>query len=702
MSEQNETLRTDRAATGGMSDELRESLRLREEVCRKLEELASATVEDYPAAMEALRGEWNALQAVPPEYAEILDKRFAEAEKTAEAAAATAAERRRKHLAKIQESATLHEELEKLLAAGELVVFDEVAALEKKWNEITAGLSAEESASETFLAKFQPLKERMTAEAEADKTRAETADKLTTELIELTAGEDMDKLKERKAAIETEYAAIGRVPKNAANQYNEAHRRAAVKLAQHYETLDLARWESYTLKQDICNELDRMVEVPEAELSKAAKRLQELREKWKQLGSVPKSKADEINPRYLEVTRKLQHRIDEYYANLRQQHRQAAAAKQELCDKAAALIESTEWNVTATAFKELQATWKTIPGAGAQEKALFAAFRASADQFFNARSAWFDERNSKFEQIAERKQALVAEAEKLAEEQSGESPAAVQHAKQLRADFMAIGRAGRAESELLEKFNTALDKFFSGRREAFAEREDQARKLIAEIDALTANPEDTAAAQTRYRAIRRELKELGCRKTFSAEIKAGEKFEAALGTVRSRQLTDKLTLAKSVSRSLATVWDEIKAGETPDESRLAIEHLGQFPKLATAAKLLGEAAAGDEKAKEKLANTFESAAAERNRICSELEKLVGIESKEEAAPAAANDAAALAAELTAAIFGNFAASNARAAEREKAVDPKQLLADFVNAGLLETAELEASFERFDTANGKVR
>ena len=703
MSEQIENPQTDRAASGGMSGELREHLHRREEVCRKLEELPAAAVEDYPAELEALRSAWNAEPEVPPEYAEILNKRFLAAEKAAEAAAAEAAERQRRHLAKIQQSAELHLELDKLIAAGELVVPAEVAALEKKWTEITSGLSEEESAAAAFLEKFTPLKERMAAEEAADQARSEAAAKLTEELIALTAGEDMDLLKDRKTAIETEYAAIGKVAKAAADRYNDAHRKAAAKLAQHYETLDLARWESFTLKQDLCNELDRLAELPESELPKAAKRLQELREKWKQLGAVPKSKADEINPRYLEATRKLQHRVDEYYAGLRQQHRQAAAAKQELCDKAAALADSTEWNATAAAFKELQTAWKAIPGAGAQEKTLFATFRASADKFFNARSAWFDERNAKFEEIAEAKRKLLAEAEQLAEQQSGESPAAVQRAKQLRAEFMAAGRAGRAESELDEKFNTALDKFFSGRREAFAGREEQARKLVAEIDALTANPGDAAAAESRYRAIRRELRELGCRKTFQSEIKAGEQFEGAIAAARSRQLIDKLTLAKDAARALAAAWETVKSGGALAEGQLAVENLDGFPKLATAARLIGEAAAGDEKAKEKLAKSFETAAEERGRIAAELEKLVGIESKEEApASSAADDALSLAAELTAAIAGNFAASSARAEAREKTIDPKQLLAEFVNAGLVEADALEASFERFDNAYGKVR
>lgn len=93
--------------------------------------------------------------------------------------------------------------------------------------------------------------------------------------------------------------------------------------------------------------------------------------------------------------------------------------------------------------------------------------------------------------------------------------------------------AGRAEHELSEKFNAALDKFFSGRREAFAGREEQAKKLVAEIDALGRRPDRYAAADARYRAIRRELRELSCRKTYPAEIKAGERFEAALGAARA-------------------------------------------------------------------------------------------------------------------------------------------------------------------------
>ena len=193
---------------------------------------------------------------------------------------------------------------------------------------------------------------------------------------------------------------------------------------------------------------------------------------------------------------------------------------------------------------------------------------------------------------------------------------------------------------------------------------------------------------------------LGNARKLIERVKAGEKFENALAAARSRVIADKLTLAKSIARSLASAWEEVKAGTPLAEGRLAIDHLDRFPKLAAAAALIGQAAAGDDKAKAKLLKSFESAAAEHKRIISELEKLVGIESPGESKPAV-DDALALAAELTAAIAGNFAASSAHES-RPKSIDPKQLLAEFANAGLLERDALEASFERFDNAYGKIR
>lgn len=692
MSEQNEIHQTGRPAVGGISDTLREQLHRREAVCEELEQLPARTVEDYPAEIARITAEFEALPPLPPEYAEILEKRFAAAVKEAERAAAENAERLAQRAAKLEECARLSTELDTLIAGAELVTLGEVEKLEKKWNECLKSVDPEAVDAAGFAARFEPLKARILAEAEADRLRGEQAEKLAAELAELTAGEDMARLQERKTAIEAEYAALGSVPKAAADKYNAAHRAAGTKLAQHYETLDLARWESYTLKLDLCAELDRLLALPDAELPKAARTLHELRDKWKGLGGVPKSKSEEINARYLETTRKLQHRVDEYYARLRQEQRQAAAAKQALVERAVALADSTEWNATAEAFKALQAEWKRLPGAGSAEKNLYAAFRAPADKFFSARSAYFDERNKKFDAAAEAKRALIAEAQAL-KDQPGE--AAARRARQLRSDYHAAGSAGRAEHELLAQFNAALDQYFSGRREAFAEREKRSRELIAEIEALADGSAEPAAADKRVREIRAELRELACRNTFDAEKKALAKFETALGAARSRVLCDKLSLVKSVARPLAEAWQKLKAGESVDPALLEIDHLDRFHRLHTAAELIRAAAGGDAKALKKLTRLEAAAQEEHDRINAALEKLAGITPAGEAA-----EPLSLAAELEAAIAGNFARSSAAA--EAKPADPGQLQNEYLNAGLLAPEALEESFRRFDAACTKLR
>ena len=199
----------------------------------------------------------------------------------------------------------------------------EVCALEKKIGDLQADAS--------LLAAIAPLKERLQSEAEAEQAASEAVLKLAEELTALTAAEDIAPLHDRKPEIEKAFAAVTNAPRAAVARYQEACRKASVRLARHYETLDLARWESYTLKLDICNELEKLIEVQAAELGNASKKLNELREKWKNLGSVPKEKNEEINPRYLELTRKLQHRIDEHFAHKRQLQKLAAAEKQKIC-----------------------------------------------------------------------------------------------------------------------------------------------------------------------------------------------------------------------------------------------------------------------------------------------------------------------------------------------------------------------------------
>ena len=188
----------------------------------------------------------------------------------------------------------------------------------------------------------------------------------------------------------------------------------------------------------------------------------------------------------------------------------------------------------------------------------------------------------------------------------------------MREEFRNAGFAGKNDQELFRRFNGAMDKFFNARKAENASKEENARQLAAEVAALTADP---AAALPRVREIREELRNLNCRETRQLEQQALRDFDLALNAAREAEQRKKEENSDSIAMLLATAYEAWKNGETPEIP--AEEQLAGFSKLQSAAKLLAEAANGDEKAAAKLEKQIESARQERTRICSALEELCG-------------------------------------------------------------------------------
>ena len=645
-----------------LPENLLNELHRKESICAELEALTQAKNIDYQSEISRLTEAYEKTGTIPPEYAELLDKRFAHARKAAIAGEA-------QYLATQEKIAQLAGKTEDLIAAAELATLKEIEMLEKQICELVP--------DSPLLEKLLPLKNQLAAEEAAVKAAENAALNLADELEKLCAAEEIAPLQERKPGIEAEFAQLANIPRHAALRYNDAHRKASVKLAQHYETLDLARWESYTLKLDICAELEKMLALPDEELSAASKKLNDLRDKWKNLGSVPKEKNEEINPRYLELSRKMQHKIDEFFARKRQMQKIAAAEKENICVESEALAGSTDWKNTAAQLRELQAKWKSLPRAGAKENELFQRFRAAQDKFFNARKAALDARDAKFRMCEEAKLALIAEAESLTDPH---------RARQLREEFRNAGFSGKADQELFQKFNAAMDAFFNARKAEFASKENRAKELVAEIGNLTASPIESLS---RIREIREELRSLSCRETRQMETAALQKFDDALNLARQESQRQKEADSESIAMSIAQAYDAWKAGSIPTLPETGT--LAGFNKLQSIAKLISEAAAGDEKAALKLEKSVAAARSERERICTELETLCGT------APAE-NDVLDLAAELQNAMLGDFGKNSAK---DKKVTDPQKLCADFAAAGIVPVTELEEFQRRFATAKSMI-
>ncbi len=446
------------------------------------------------------------------------------------------------------------------------------------------------------------------------------------------------------------------------------------RLTLHYQALDLARWESYTRKLGICRELETLKDCPDGKLPEAAGKLRDIRKLWQELGAVPREKQHELGPKYYEYTTLLQRRVDDYYKKQRAVRHEAEAGKSAICEEAEKLACSTDWNVTGDRLKELQQKWKEFGNAGRDaEKALYARFRAACDSFFNARNAFRDERQRQHAAGVSAKNALCAAAEKLGSMPMQE---AVREARRLRSEFMNAPRAGKQEQALNTRFNELMDAFFSSRRAAWDQARQQREALVAELESLKADADGSEKRAGEIRSMWRELP------PAPREVSAGleARYKAALSTVdkilsevrRQRMLKREAVFADAMRAAAGMVEAARRGGELPEITM----DLTAFPKLAG---LVSDIVSGG------LVPEMEKAIARNTR---EFKRLLDEQEAETAA--AADREQDLAAELAAAIAGNF--GSAVFASREK--DRRDIARQLLETGTVDPSELEELLTRY--------
>ena len=644
-------------SSGALPEQLKELLHRYEAVCKKLEELPGSTVQDVDATVAEAKAEFEALPELAEEFSELMNKRFADAEKKVQLYKKET-EERSAELKKLLAAA------DSVIAAADLATIKEVENIEKRLVQFCAGIEHDEIKER--LAKLAPQLEMLRAEQNAELERVKKCDELIARLNVLDNNTDFAAIKEEKEAIKKEYDAIGALPSSSEKRYADALSKIRTKLSQHYETLDLARWESYTRKLDLLKQIEQLSTISDDELNTAAAKLQELRLKWKECGAVPNEKKEEVNTRFLELTRPLQKRIDDYYTELRQARKSAAEQKLVMCTTAEALADSTRWKVTSEQFKAMQADWKQLPHTGSTEKELFTRFRAAADKFFSARDAFFKERNSQLEAAREAKQQLIAKVAAL-------DPNDRNGAKLLREEFKSSANAGKYEAELRKEFDSAMETFFTALKENISKKEMRSSELVQELESLVSDP---VAGKARAAEIRNELAQLNVRQNARKEHDAIYKFDRAEKQARTRAASDKFSDFKRVVLQL---------GSTPTEKPEGIEN---FNRLEHVFELLNST---ESDAAEKLEKIIAVSRKTAEKIIAELKDLIGNDDEQHLS---------LAQELEAAILGNFARNEAEKSRKAKTQDSEKIRKEFMTV-YLPTEEFIAAADEFETLFAKL-
>jgi hypothetical protein len=145
-----------------------------------------------------------------------------------------------------------------------------------------------------------------------------------------------------------------------------------------------------------------------------ANRMRELLDEWKALPRLDKTVDDALWRRFSTARTTYTRRRKAHFSELNEKRDTARVAKEKLAAEAEELATSTDWGATAAKYRDLMRQWKSAgPAPKGVDDALWKRFRGAQDTFFGARDAANAETDREFAANAEKKEALLTEAEAL-------------------------------------------------------------------------------------------------------------------------------------------------------------------------------------------------------------------------------------------------------------------------------------------------
>jgi len=469
-----------------------------------------------------------------------------------------------------------------------------------------------------------------------------------------------------------------------------------------YQARDLARWEHYTLKMDLCEEVKKLGECADNDLPRIARELKLVRLRWKDTGSVPHEKSEEIWKEFCEQCDKLQNRISEYYNGMEKNRKEIALEKIKICEDAEKIQSSRNWEDDAGNFKDLQKRWREVGfTAPDQEKELYMRFRTACDVFFNARKEYYHQAKFERENVSSVKFQLCEEAKTIFDLSYSE---AHQLIPDLWDRWKAAGSAGKSDRELYERFRGYFDSYYEGLRKQRNENFKIKKKICDELQVLEKSVQSGKKQfqdiKVEYLELKKQWDSTGAmpRSEEQAVIEKYLALDKELDSFGSEsQYNDKDILKRSfeleqiVSAALDSLdskkvetWEKCRSDWDAAESAEKKYFRDSFDAITAAFESdLAEHY-------EQLLNASNDNLKKRRKICKELENL-GITPEN----GATNES--LAEELTLAIAENFGSgSNAKNPEL-RAEKIEQIAKRWLKAGIVPLKDLPQLYKRFEQA-----
>ena len=313
-----------------------------------------------------------------------------------------------------------------------------------------------------------------------------------------TSPEEANKSYQEFKALQQQWREIKAVP---AEKANELWRNYQLYVEQFYDLLKLnSEAREYDFKKNLekktllCEAAEKLAE--EEDVISAFHQLQDLHQEYRETGPVSKELREEIWARFKAASTVINKRHQQHFDQLRAKEEENLAKKTELCEKVEAIAKeenkgANDWEKHTKEIIAIQTEWKTIGFAPQKMNVkIFERFRVACDDFFARKAEYFKTLKEQYAKNAERKKALVEQAQAL--QDSTEWRSTSDKLINLQKEWKTIGMVPkRLGDQLWNDFLAACNKFFEARNAATAgtrneERENLSKKkgIVAQLKAL--------------------------------------------------------------------------------------------------------------------------------------------------------------------------------------------------------------------------
>ena len=224
------------------------------------------------------------------------------------------------------------------------------------------------------------------------------------------------------------------------------------------------------LKELLCQKTEQLIN--EKSINNSYKELQNIHEKWKEIGPVVKEQRDNIWQRFQEASRVINRKRNDYFLSLKKENNKNLEKKSSICNEINSLLDNLpeshhEWKIKTKKLNELIEQWKkAAPIHKNKLKKSWKEFRDSTNNFYSKKNTFYKNRKDNIASNLTTKIKICEQAEELKNSTDWESTS--KKLIKLQREWKESPFVpGNQSSPLWKRFKKSCDHFFNSKKEFF-------------------------------------------------------------------------------------------------------------------------------------------------------------------------------------------------------------------------------------------